>query len=297
MNTRTSHFAGETLSPRGRRDDETSHARGGTRQLVSSVDPSPYRSIEETLAARRSELEAELRALDMHERRIPQPPEPVARASRSVRRAALVAVLGVACGAALGSTAAVSFADFAVVRGLELDAHADLAHRRAAARAIRRARELDVANAAHVRDIVAAARAPAAASTVPVEPEAPSAPIISPYSLDDLELFVTPLGDGVWDVERAVFHSAFTTPRVRVVPAREHGRVIGVRLYGVLRASVLARHGFENGDTIVAMNRQPIGDSLEMINPFAGASRAVFAIVRRGVPRTHTYLLRTPTPS
>lgn len=44
----------------------------------------------------------------------------------------------------------------------------------------------------------------------------------------------------------------------RVIPHEEDGRVVGVRIYGIRRTSLLGRMGIENGDTIYSVNGQSL---------------------------------------
>lgn len=76
----------------------------------------------------------------------------------------------------------------------------------------------------------------------------------------------------------------------RVVPHMVDGEPVGVRLYGVRRASFLGQLGFQNRDTILDVNGYPIADPetvLESYQVLRHAERYEVHLERRGERRTH----------
>ena len=81
----------------------------------------------------------------------------------------------------------------------------------------------------------------------------------------------------------------------RVIPQEENGRVIGVKLWGIRRNSLLARIGITNGDMLRTINgfdmTSPDG-ALEAYARLRSADKLTVAIVRRGKPITLNYSIR-----
>jgi nucleoid-associated protein YgaU len=299
--------------------DETSSDAGRDGQSVAPRAQAPYRDDAETVRARRRELEAELRSLAERERELRDgaglgvPPAVLPGLARR-------ALAAVAIGSTLGVAVAIGVVSWSAIDHVELDPHAELLHRRTVARAIRSARELERTAALEAREAIDAAVRAREAEAALREREAdaarisasplfgvPSARIVTavgpppcgvpamsaPPEEDDTELFVTQLGETVWDVDRAALDAPAEWSRIRLVPAREGDRVVGLRIYGVRRTSLLGRLGLENGDLLVAINRHPVADEPSpLVEAFQRSHRLVFALVRRGEPRTHTYLVR-----
>lgn len=310
-----------------RTQDETSRGSRDDGHFVSSppVDAPPYRDDAETVRARRRELEAELGRLTERERaltareargvassrwKLPASSAVlVAAARRATGAVAVGAILGAALAAGLATTAmALTLRD-----GVEIDPHAELAHRRAVARAIRHTRDLDHAAALRARDALSREAEVARVAEsglfgiagtrgglhdtslcagLPPSPVRAAVPAISEL---DLDAIVTELSDTVWDVDRGALDRAFESPSSRLVPHVENGRFVGAHLYGLRRSSLFGRLGFENGDLVVAVDREPFVDEHGTVTvglERQAGSRVVIALVRRGMPRTHTYLLR-----
>jgi general secretion pathway protein C len=78
----------------------------------------------------------------------------------------------------------------------------------------------------------------------------------------------------------------------RVIPQREGDRVVGVKIYGVRRGSLLSRMGLENGDAIRTVNGFDVGSPDQVLAALVAlrdARRVSVAIVRRGAPSTLDY--------
>jgi len=89
---------------------------------------------------------------------------------------------------------------------------------------------------------------------------------------------------------RAV-QSALLT-RVRVVPEQKDGRVIGIRLFGIGRDSLLALIGLQNGDRLESINGYFLGTPEQALAAYAHlrvASRLDVKVVRQGQPMTLGY--------
>ncbi|MBW2455512.1 MAG: PDZ domain-containing protein [Deltaproteobacteria bacterium] len=91
----------------------------------------------------------------------------------------------------------------------------------------------------------------------------------------------------------------------RIIPKLEGGKVVGMKLYGIRRSSVLGALGFQNGDTITAINGQPVASPDRMLElyskltPTPGAEATV-EVLRKGEPITLRYRVRkesSPPPS
>jgi hypothetical protein len=73
----------------------------------------------------------------------------------------------------------------------------------------------------------------------------------------------------------------------RIVPAMKDGKPIGLKLYAIRADSVPARLGFQNGDTLVAVNGTALGDAtaaLDVLQRALDATSWQFDILRRGAP-------------
>jgi general secretion pathway protein C len=83
-------------------------------------------------------------------------------------------------------------------------------------------------------------------------------------------------------------------PSVRVVPHAENDRLIGVKLYGVRRRSVLGKLGLHNGDLLRAVNGLAVASPDAALQAYAqlrGTSRLSVSVERRGQPMTLSYLI------
>jgi hypothetical protein len=66
---------------------------------------------------------------------------------------------------------------------------------------------------------------------------------------------VTEVGPNEYLVTRAALESpAHVMSAARVIPHEQDGVVLGVRIYGIRRSSLLGRMGIQNGDTLVTLN-------------------------------------------
>ncbi len=84
----------------------------------------------------------------------------------------------------------------------------------------------------------------------------------------------------------------------RIIPKLEGGKVVGMKLYGIRRSSVVGALGFMNGDTVTAINGLPVTspdallEAYSKVTPKPGAETTV-EVLRRGRPITLRYRVRT----
>ena len=78
----------------------------------------------------------------------------------------------------------------------------------------------------------------------------------------------------------------------RVIPHEESGRVVGVKMYGIRRNSVLGQLGVQNGDMLRTINGFDLttpDSALEAYTRLTGADNLTLSVVRRGQPITIEY--------
>lgn len=110
----------------------------------------------------------------------------------------------------------------------------------------------------------------------------------------------TPITATVWDVDRTALREALigASSSLRLIRNDD----LGIRLYGVRRASSAGQLGLHNGDELIAIDGVLVRDLMEEARTPAMArrlahevtrnSRVEVSLVRHGVPMTFTYLLR-----
>jgi general secretion pathway protein C len=93
-------------------------------------------------------------------------------------------------------------------------------------------------------------------------------------------------------VDRVLQNQAEIMRSARIVPHEENGQVIGVKLYGIRRNSLLGKLGLQNGDllrTINGFNMSSPDTALEAYAKLRTADNLSVAVVRRGRPLTVDY--------
>ena len=125
------------------------------------------------------------------------------------------------------------------------------AYTRLAMRMVVAIEDLDAATLQETKRSLAPAPPPAPQPSAPQPPA--SVPAV-PVGLGILKLSGT-----VFLVDRRVFDLAVENQAdwmrsPRIVPDQEHGRVVGIRLFGVRPDSLLGLVGFENGDRLESIN-------------------------------------------
>lgn len=81
----------------------------------------------------------------------------------------------------------------------------------------------------------------------------------------------------------------------RIIPHEENGRVVGVKLYGIRRNSLLGKIGLQNGDMLRTINGYDMASpdsALEAYARLRSADRLSVSIVRRGKAMTMNYTVQ-----
>lgn len=93
-------------------------------------------------------------------------------------------------------------------------------------------------------------------------------------------------------VDRVLQNQAEIMRSARIVPHEENGQVVGVKLYGIRRNSLLGKLGLQNGDLLRTINGYDMSSpdsALEAYAKLRTASNLSVAVVRRGRPMTVDY--------
>ena len=93
-------------------------------------------------------------------------------------------------------------------------------------------------------------------------------------------------------VDKLLQNQAELMRSARVVPHEENGRVVGVKLYGIRKTSLLGKLGLQNGDMMRTINGFDMGSpdsALEAYAKLRSASNLSVALVRRGNAVTMEY--------
>jgi general secretion pathway protein C len=136
----------------------------------------------------------------------------------------------------------------------------------------------------------AAAAAEPQGATPPPEPPAVSAAAPATSSEAELDAAITKVSDTQYNVKRQFVdkllgNQAELMRAARIVPHEENGQVVGVKLYGIRRNSLLGKLGIQNGDLLRNINDMSMGDpnsALEAYAKLRSASDLKVAITRRG---------------
>jgi general secretion pathway protein C len=139
----------------------------------------------------------------------------------------------------------------------------------------------------------AQAAAPAVATVTPPPPTEPGAALpAGPTTSSEAELdaAITKVSDTQYNVKRAFVdkllgNQAELMRAARIVPHEENGQVVGVKLYGIRRNSLLGKLGIQNGDLLRNINGMSMADpnsALEAYAKLRSASDLNVAITRRG---------------
>ena len=96
-------------------------------------------------------------------------------------------------------------------------------------------------------------------------------------------------------VDRLLANQAALMRTARVIPHEEGGRVVGVKLYGIRRSSLLGRLGIQNGDMLRTINGYDMtapDSALEAYARLRAADRITINLQRRGSDQTIDYQIR-----
>ena len=96
-------------------------------------------------------------------------------------------------------------------------------------------------------------------------------------------------------VDRLLSNQAELMRTARVIPHEVDGRVVGVKIYGIRRSSLLGRLGVQNGDMLRTINGFDLTEPdsvLEAYTRLRSADRLSLNIERRGAPVSMDYQIR-----
>jgi general secretion pathway protein C len=96
-------------------------------------------------------------------------------------------------------------------------------------------------------------------------------------------------------VDRLLANQAELMRTARVIPHEVDGRVVGVKIYGIRRSSLLGRLGIQNGDMLRTINGFDLTEPdsvLEAYTRLRSADRLSMSLDRRGQPVTMDYQIR-----
>ncbi len=138
-----------------------------------------------------------------------------------------------------------------------------------------------------------------AVAQAPQRPERPERPGRDDGSISaaDMESGITKINDTNFRVTRGLVdqvleNQAELMRTARVIPHEENGRVVGVKLYGIRRNSLLGRLGIQNGDMLRTINGYDMSSpdtALEAYARLREADNLTLSVVRRGQPMTIDY--------
>jgi len=93
-------------------------------------------------------------------------------------------------------------------------------------------------------------------------------------------------------VDKVLQNQAEIMRSARIVPHEENGQVVGVKLYGIRRNSLLGKLGLQNGDLLRTINGFAMSSpdtALEAYSKLRSANNLSVAVVRRGRPLSVDY--------
>lgn len=135
--------------------------------------------------------------------------------------------------------------------------------------------------------------------TVAVEP-APASGNTDGIDNAALESGITQVSEREYTIERSLVTSLLANQAAlmrsaRVIPHEEGGRVVGVKLYGIRRSSLLGRLGIQNGDMLRTINGYDMtapDSALEAYARLQNADRITISLARRGQDMSVDYSIR-----
>jgi general secretion pathway protein C len=93
-------------------------------------------------------------------------------------------------------------------------------------------------------------------------------------------------------VDRLLANQAALMSAARVIPHEEDGHVVGVKIYGIRRSSLLGHLGIQNGDMLRTLNGYDLTDPTAVLDAYGRlrtADSLSISMVRRGQPVTVDY--------
>jgi general secretion pathway protein C len=126
----------------------------------------------------------------------------------------------------------------------------------------------------------------------PVPPVAAAMPSLSTGAIseDELNQNITAVSETKYTVQRGLVdkvlqNQAEIMRSARIVPHEENGQVVGVKLYGIRRNSLLGKLGLQNGDMLRTINGFQMSSpdtALEAYSRLRSADNLSVAVTRRG---------------
>jgi general secretion pathway protein C len=95
-------------------------------------------------------------------------------------------------------------------------------------------------------------------------------------------------------VDRLLANQAALMSAARVIPHEEDGHVVGVKIYGIRRSSLLGHLGIQNGDMLRTLNGFDMTDPTAVLDAYSrlrSADALSISMVRRGQPVTVDYAI------
>jgi len=145
---------------------------------------------------------------------------------------------------------------------------------------------------------------PMASTEMAPPPESPPTPSPSGgsggLSDDELSQGITQVSDTQYNVARSLLDKVLSNQSelmraARIIPYEENGRVIGVKVYGIRRSSLLGKLGVQNGDVLRTINGFDLSSpdsALEAYTKLREMDQFTIAMVRRGQPRNMDYSVK-----
>lgn len=117
-----------------------------------------------------------------------------------------------------------------------------------------------------------------------------------PITRDDLDHQIRWIAPQAWEIDRSLIERAIessTSLRTnRVIPHERDGRVVGVKIYGIRRDSLLGRLGLQSGDMLISVNgfamTQP-ESAFDAYQHLRYGDALFVRLERRGEERVHVY--------
>ncbi len=138
-------------------------------------------------------------------------------------------------------------------------------------------------------------KAEPAVAAAPAEPKKTTG-----LSEDELNQGITQVSDTNYNVSRVLLDKVLSNQAdlmraARIIPYEENGKTVGVKVYGIRRASLLGKLGIQNGDVLRTINGFDLSSpdtALEAYTKLRETDQFSIAMVRRGQARTMEYSVK-----
>lgn len=143
-------------------------------------------------------------------------------------------------------------------------------------------------------------KTPAGAAAPPAATEPTTTAFQGGISQEDLEKGIQKTSDTNYTVQRSLVdkvleNQAEIMRSARIVPFEQNGQVLGVKLYGIRRNSLLGMLGLQNGDLLRTINGYDMSkpdSALEAYSRLRSAAQLSLAVTRRGQATTVDYQIQ-----